>query len=183
MLSYVSLEGKIRKLIMCALVASGTGDVFLALDIEHSFLLGLGAFLISHIIYVVSFSHLKLPNATAARKGITVAVLIYAALMASYLLPDTGELMIPVLLYLLVITCMAATALLFNLHKLVVLGALVFVCSDSLLALSVFKTPVPFSTYWVMFTYYSAQFLIITGVIAHVSQESNHRFSGELQTG
>jgi len=155
-----------------AIVASGTGDVLLNLPIEQSFLFGLSAFFIAQLIYAISFfrfkAHAKLSN---KQWFLIMAVTGYSAAMAFYILPSTGELLIPVSAYLLVITLMGISAISSNLNAKVTLGALTFVASDSILSLSIFKTPLPFSAQLVMLTYYAAQFLIIFGVID--SQNNN----------
>lgn len=161
---YLPLFG--RWTFSAAIIASGTGDVLLNLPIEQSFLFGLGAFFIAQLIYAISFfrfkAHAKLSN---KQWFLIVAVTSYSAAMAFYILPSTGELLIPVSAYLLVITLMGISAISSNLNAKVTLGALTFVASDSILSLSIFKTPLPFSAQLVMLTYYAAQFLIIFGVI------------------
>jgi uncharacterized membrane protein YhhN len=46
-----------------------------------------------------------------------------------------------------------------------VAGALLFVCSDSLLAINKFGQPFRFAGLLIMFTYCLAQFLIVWGVV------------------
>ena len=68
---------------------------------------------------------------------------------------------IAVYLYMAVITAMAAAALCGRgNHPLVALGALMFVLSDSLIAVNRFVEPVPGARYWIMALYYGAQYLL-----------------------
>ena len=45
-------------------------------------------------------------------------------------------------------------------HALVALGAVLFVLSDSLIAINRFAQPVPGAKYWIMLLYYGAQYLL-----------------------
>ena len=60
---------------------------------------------------------------------------------------------------------MGIAALLSKLHWHVAMGALFFVASDSILALSIFREPLPLSNYLVMATYYIAQYFIVFGLV------------------
>ncbi|WP_448550287.1 lysoplasmalogenase [Thalassotalea fusca] len=165
-MAYNQLAGKTRTLMVGALIASGFGDVFLALTFANSFIFGLGAFLIAQIIYSVTFIQHRLSSPISiGRKIIALVIALYSVYMASYILPATGDLFIPVTIYLTVITVMALSALLGNLHLSAVIGAISFVASDSALSLSLFKTPLPYSDWVVMFTYYAAQLAILLGMI------------------
>lgn len=91
--------------------------------------------------------------------------------MIFYFLNDgLGALLLPVLMYMLVIFIMTWTA---SLRKgkvskdsyiLVLIGALLFVASDSILALNKFAFPVFLSSLSIMLTYAIAQFMIILGI-------------------
>ena len=52
---------------------------------------------------------------------------------------------------------------------LVFLGSILFMFSDSVLAINKFFKPVPAAGFWIMSTYILAQFLIIHGLVKHVS--------------
>ncbi|MFM8914325.1 MAG: lysoplasmalogenase family protein, partial [Flammeovirgaceae bacterium] len=49
----------------------------------------------------------------------------------------------------------------------VMMGALLFMTSDSLLAINKFLNPLPLSGISIMLTYCLAQYLIVEGIIAH----------------
>ncbi len=169
-LSISHFEGNKRMLICSALIASGIGDVLLALPIENSFIFGLGAFLIAQLIYSISFFKLRAHGKVSKpRIALAIGVVFFAGIMANHILPETAELLIPVGIYLTVITIMVLNALLFNMPTSTVVGAFFFIVSDSLLAQSIFKTPVELSAHWVMFTYYAAQFFIVNGMREQLS--------------
>lgn len=160
------LPGAGKVWIGIGVIASGTGDVLLALPINNSFLFGLSAFFVAQIVYAISFYKFRQGNKKTRPTYIVMAALfIYAVLMGNFILPFTGELLIPVSAYLTVITLMGVSALWSSLNWKVMAGALFFIASDTALALSIFKTPLPFSSYIVMFTYYAAQLLIVFGMI------------------
>jgi uncharacterized membrane protein YhhN len=52
----------------------------------------------------------------------------------------------------------------------VLLGAMLFIISDSFIAINKFINPFPFESYWIMSTYYAAQFMLVTGFLKSVIQ-------------
>ena len=79
--------------------------------------------------------------------------------------------LIPVLFYMLTILTMSTAAYLRkgSVHKisynLVLLGAVLFMVSDSILALNKFYKPLAFSHVSIMFTYAIAQLCIVLGML------------------
>jgi uncharacterized membrane protein YhhN len=80
---------------------------------------------------------------------------------------------VPVMLYALVLTLMVLNAL-FRFKRtgaasfaMVFGGAILFMISDSVLAVNKFLEPVSHSGIWIMSTYISAQFLIVEGILQH----------------
>jgi uncharacterized membrane protein YhhN len=162
----ISARGNIRLFLSTAIVMSGIGDVMLALSIENAFLFGLGAFLVAQIVYAVTLFKLSRISDIKFTQKISIAVmLVYAVIMAMYLLPHTGGMLIPVSVYLLVITAMGIAALLSNLNRWAIIGAISFIASDSLLAISLFREPLPYSSFLVMITYYLAQYNLYRGLV------------------
>ena len=150
-----------------ALLLSSIGDVLLDLD-PGLFVIGLCAFLAAHLLYTVIFViHRARPVVlSGARIALLVLVLGYAALFARWLIPGLGALAVPVALYICAITAMVLTAILARFPSyLVVLGALLFLVSDSVLAVDRFKMAVPMRGLLVWTTYYLAQYSIARGVL------------------
>ncbi|MCH2057091.1 MAG: lysoplasmalogenase [Thalassotalea sp.] len=172
-----------RLFVSLAIIASGIGDVLLVFEFESAFMIGLFSFLVAHLIYGVVFYRFAniqveddsfngvLPDGQGRRR-IAFGIALFAAAMGYHILPSTGDLFLPVAFYLIVITGMAISALIFNMNKLTVIGALSFVLSDSILAQSLFKTPLLASTYLVMVTYYFAQLMILLGLVKIALPES-----------
>ncbi|MFD1605801.1 lysoplasmalogenase [Flavobacterium artemisiae] len=162
--------------LLTALLFSWIGDVILLFtDLgEIYFILGLISFLTAHIIYCVLFNkqsrHSKKRNRTFFTIG-SIIIAVYLIGMVSFLMPNLGNLEIPVALYATVISIMLLFAfngfLLWNKpgNKWVFLGALFFVISDSILAVNKFHTPIPKSSFFIMATYLLAQYLIVVGIL------------------
>lgn len=186
----LSHSPKIRSMVVGALFFSALGDVFLALPITHSFVYGLSAFLTAHVFYIVSFWQLRkasLPHQrpepqpkeqeadlTRSKGGLRTslisATLFYFVGMLLVVLPKTGDLMAPVIVYMAVILTMAIMAMFVSPNRMnhgLITGALVFVFSDSVIAINKFVTPVPFEGLIIMITYYLAQWLLVTSINRH----------------
>lgn len=167
LLSTSPVSATYRLFVLVGLLFSMAGDIFLALP-QDRFVLGLASFLIAHIWYIAAFG---------SRSGlhftwwVVAAAIIYGAIMLSLLWPGVASgLRVPVLIYLLVILVMGwqATEQWLALRDasslLAMAGALLFVLSDSALALNKFRAPFGAADAVVMLTYYAAQWLIALSV-------------------
>jgi uncharacterized membrane protein YhhN len=174
----INLKGTIlRKAMLAALAFSWLGDVLL-LD-QKLFLYGLGAFLMAHICFVISF---KLSQQKPFEIGqvnfiklfiYNLPIYIPAAVVYYMIQPNLGAMQIPVVIYILVIVTMVTTAR--ERYKKthsssfwqVFVGAVIFMISDGILALNMFFQQFPESGVMVMGTYMLAQLLIVMGIRAH----------------
>ena len=92
--------------------------------------------------------------------------------------PALGGLLVPVMVYAFVISLMVIQAAYRKgfttptSFSYVMVGAILFMVSDSLLAVNKFLDPLPLSGVWVMTTYLGAQYLIVAGLRQHTSQNS-----------
>lgn len=153
-------------LILLALVASLLGDIFLSRDGERAFLLGLIGFAIAHVAYTVHF--LGLPLQTIAWWP-AIGVLVLAVSTELWLIPHVGKLKGAVRVYILLIASMALAALMLEARPIAIMGALMFVVSDFILAIQTFRLA-PTSKWqgpaqialWLF--YVSAQVAIVIGV-------------------
>ena len=165
-----------KNIVLTALLFSWIGDVILLFaDIaEIYFILGLVAFLISHVIYSVVFNKQTKTRNKKTKAAFLIGSLIigcYLIGMLSLLLPTLGELKIPVIVYATVISLMLLFA--FNGfltwkkpgNQFVFIGAVIFVASDSILAVNKFHMPIEKSSFFIMLTYLVAQYLIINGIL------------------
>lgn len=165
-----------KKFLLSALFFSWIGDIFLMFTDkgELYFIYGLLAFLLSHLAYIILFSKQSrinmYRNKTVFWIG-TTAIIIYLLVLLSLLLPHLGDLKIPVFVYAIVITTMLLFAFKGYLRweksagTSILWGAILFVCSDSVIALNKFYFPIQLSTFIIMATYIIAQYLIVTGIL------------------
>ncbi|MGB3148680.1 MAG: lysoplasmalogenase [Paracoccaceae bacterium] len=123
----------------CALGA--VGDFCLSRPARHWFLAGMAAFAIGHLAYGLHFLLLG-----GALPGLLPALMVLALALSTelWLAPHTGALRWPVRAYVLVIGLMALAALgLPADHRLALVGAALFLLSDILLAIDLFRLPDP----------------------------------------
>ena len=160
------------KLIIGALLFSTFGDVFLLFKDDLFFILGLGSFFVAHILYIIVFvKGIKSEYRLTINPVLLLSISTYLFLFLWYLVPHLGEMLIPVISYAVIISVMLYLAVFWLIHSptkpnlCIAIGALLFVVSDSVLAISLFKSAFSFDHFWVMLTYLSAQFLLIDGLI------------------
>ena len=165
-----------KNTLLLALLFSWIGDIVLLFaDIaEIYFILGLVSFLTAHVINCFLFNNqakIKAPK-NAALFGIgSFLIALYPIAMLYVLWPTLGDLKIPVILYASVISIMVLFA--FNGflvwkkpgNKYIFVGAIVFVISDSILAMNKFYAPIERSSFFIMLTYLMAQYLIVIGIL------------------
>jgi uncharacterized membrane protein YhhN len=149
----------------CGLVLSSLGDITLAIDFSHSFVMGLGFFLIAHIFYSFGFWKLNRSGFSLGNPKLGL-VLGLGLVMGLIIIPLTGNLFLPVGLYILVIVSMASLASVQESSAFLFFwGALVFMISDGIIAVNQFVNPIPYSGFLIMFTYYLAQWLLARGIL------------------
>ncbi len=164
------LKNKTRLTTLLALVFSLMGDILLMfVDMNTNFFItGLLSFLIAHIMYILIFS--KKRNSNKRATLFIGFLLVFASGLFYFLKDGLGDLLLPVIIYMLVILLMVVMAFLRNgsvpktSYVLVFVGALFFITSDSLLALNKFHNSLPLSSISIMLTYSIAQFLIVLGL-------------------
>jgi len=152
--------------IIAGIVFSLVGDIALMLP-KKQIIVGMSAFLIAHIVYIVSFSSGM--NAITSFWPILVLTL-YASLMALIIFPKAGKLRFPALIYEIAIVTMAWRAVERMLQTadagaaLALSGAVLFLISDSLWACRFMIKRCSNSQILILATYYLAQLLIVLSV-------------------
>lgn len=172
-----TISRTLRYLITAALLCSLLGDILLMfVDAgAHYFLFGLVAFLIAHILYVIAF--LKHRNRSIQPFGFIALLLVYASGLFYLLKDGLNEMLVPVLVYMVVILSMSTSAFLrrgnvpSQSYLFVFTGAILFMVSDSILALNKFYMPLAYSNISIMITYALAQYAIVRGLLK-LSQSS-----------
>jgi uncharacterized membrane protein YhhN len=154
------------RLILAGLVLSLAGDVFLMLK-RKRFIEGLVCFLIAHLFYGAAFL-----SGVALRPPVLplLFLLAFAAVAFAVLSPHLGKMRIPVAVYILVITAMAALAAnrYFQVRDagafLALSGAALFLVSDTSLAVNRFVRKRRLGQLLTLGTYFAAQILIAMSI-------------------
>ncbi len=176
----VNQSSPLKKWVLLALSFSWLGDVLLMFEEKNAnfFLFGLAAFLMAHVFYIIFFHLLKKENRLPSKWLLLFLVAIYYYVLISVLSPKLGDMKLPVRIYGLVISFMLVLAahMLFLQNKKAgkwfATGALLFVISDSVLAINKFYQPIPAAGIWIMLTYGLAQLLITAGAISYIKQKN-----------
>jgi uncharacterized membrane protein YhhN len=163
----LNTRGRDRKFLAAGLLLSSFGDMALALQrpgVKEDgiyFMAGLGFFLCAHISYILLFA-----GQVRFRKNllpVMTALCMYSLIMAALLVssPQAIPLIVPILAYLMVITVMGIFSFLrYPASWILPVGAMLFVASDSCLAIDQFMQKFIGAGYYIMITYYLAQYLI-----------------------
>ncbi len=159
------------------------GDFFLLGDQDATnFMMGLGSFLMAHLLFIFFFYRLK-PFTPRYRLFIFTAffsILAYIIFLLSLVWINAGRqgLQIPVTVYALALgfmfLCAVFTVNNRSIKRLAqnyfIPGALFFVLSDSMLAINKFFAPFTYAGIAVMITYASAMFLLANGIIRYLKK-------------
>lgn len=167
---YVVTVQDINVLIILALLCGLAGDVFLMKEEKLNVMLGIGSFFLGHVFYItyflISIDFIFPPYFYLLIIPYIVVIIILFKLIYPYM----GDLRIPGFLYMIIITLMSfTTAIRYDAVTLVpyllpLFGSLLFIASDTVLALGMFKTKIKYGDVIVMLTYILAQTLITIGV-------------------
>lgn len=156
-----------RAWICAALLLSMCGDIALMFPGDAAFVTGLGSFLVAHGLFVWAF---WINGGQAAPPIWTAVPILAAAAFFVWLLPRTGALRLPVIVYAAALVAMTLAAAARSEVRgdasgvLAAGGALLFLLSDSALAVRQFKGPYPRAQALILSTYW----LAIAGVAASV---------------
>jgi len=170
----------LKKWITLALVFSWVGDVLLMFESANSkfFIFGLVAFLIAHVFYILFYEKVIRKEGLSKNYWWFLPVIIYYIPLIYILSPNLGDMKLPVRIYGIVISYMLIQALqtgrIKNLGaaKFLIAGAVLFITSDSILAINKFYEPFEYAGIAIMLTYGIAQLLITLGAVRYISSAS-----------
>ncbi|MFX0072740.1 MAG: lysoplasmalogenase [Candidatus Hermodarchaeota archaeon] len=167
-------------LIVVALLFGCTGDIFLMLENEEKyFVFGMVGFLIGHIFYIIAFL-LSIGGNLMSFPMWGLLLILPVVIILSLTFPkfknNMGELKIPVYVYMVAIISMHFCAILrlaaFDLScpcfLFVWIGSILFIFSDSMIAVDTFNDDIEISHFHIMLTYILGQFLIAQGIIMSI---------------
>ena len=159
-----------------ALFFSFWGDVLLLFK-NQFFVYGLASFLLAHIMYIkITASFIK----KVSLQKVVLASLPFAVFLFSFLyliIDNLGEMKIPVIFYGVVISSFGALSFLNYMQEKntanswLFLGTIIFIISDSLIALNKFYEPKEFYDISIMLTYIVAQYLICRAIITKTAHQ------------
>ncbi len=167
--------------LLIGMVFALLGDVFLMIREIDLFGPGLGSFLLMQVCYIVTFwQEIRAGKQRISQRRIALILIPFVAYGGGFLIylnapfhrtPGTGGLWAPVIVY---VVCLCSMAVMASLRRgavspgnywQVLVGAVLFVLSDSFIALNKFALPFAGASVAIMATYAAAQYLIVTGVV------------------
>ena len=174
------ITGNFKRIVLAALFLSLAGDVWLIFEKSNPsfFIFGLICFLAAHVFYILAFNRLRNNNAITIKWWLGIFVAAFYFSLMYILFAHLGDMKIPVLIYGAVICIMLFIAMHFFFAKkpgsfLIVAGALLFITSDSLLAINKFYSSFSNASMYIMLTYAFAQYYIVKGIIQYLETENN----------
>ena len=168
---YTLSVSKRNKWYILALVFSFLGDVFLLFEGQLFFMIGLVSFLIAHLLFI------KIILGWLTKSSLYTIIVAFIPFLITfsgliYMLKDSlNELLIPVIIYGITISLFGVVSLLNYLNTKTAkalwmfFGALVFITSDSILAINKFYFSKEIFGILLMVTYIVAQYLIYRSMI------------------
>ncbi len=178
--SCINQKSTAYRLTVFALLFSWFGDILLLFQSENElfFMLGLIAFLIAQVFYIFVYRKTRLPVKPDKKSRIFINVrivflILIGSALYSILFNHIGNVQIPIAVYTVAIISMAIAAVLRKGRTsdrsflLVYMGALLFIMSDSMIAINRFLEPIIYGRLLIMLTYILAQYLIIQGILKH----------------
>jgi uncharacterized membrane protein YhhN len=150
--------------LLAGIMAAGTlGDVLL--ELPEGFAAGAAAFALGHVIAIILYRRNAAPFAFGWRAALAAALLAIGA-VAPWLMLPAGQTRIGVAIYGILLSAMAASAVLSRFPRIVPLGAIMFLLSDALIGARIggalpHSTALGCAIWWL---YYFGQFAIFAGV-------------------
>lgn len=169
-----------------AFLFSLLGDTFLMFTGKNQlfFMAGLGSFLVSQIGYIFLFQHSNKIEGIQSwlflkkHQSRLFLYFVYGTLIYCLLFPNLDPVLkVAVFIYMVALLGMSVMALNrkgtkpVKSFQFVFIGSLLFVISDSVIAINKFLVSVPNNDFIVMSTYMAAQFLIVRGLILQFTKK------------
>ncbi|WP_421873110.1 lysoplasmalogenase [Marinoscillum sp.] len=162
-----------RLLLALALIFAWIGDMLLLNQSDEMFFLGgLGSFLVMQVLYCVVF-YKAMNSSQQPKPALWSPFLVFFIVVSCLAYLHAGAMWLPITIYAITILSMLVFAV--NRKdqtdvisfRLALLGAALFVISDSLIGLNKFIVEIPQASFLIMLTYIPAQYLIMAGVMKY----------------
>jgi len=173
-----NIDKKVVRLAVFAFIFSWFGDILLMfgeIDFVY-FMIGLVSFLIAQIFYVFLF--LRTINISGKKPFLKkkpyflIGYIAFGLIIYIVLYNHLDEVLkVAVFVYMVALLGMSSMALnrFGNGHPIsfsyIFIGSILFVLSDSMIAINKFLAPIPYEGIFIMTTYISAQYLIMKGLL------------------
>jgi uncharacterized membrane protein YhhN len=165
------VKNRFKIWVLLALFFSWVGDVLLMFEVRDSgfFIVGLSSFLLAHFFYIIFFNKVRSSELIDGKWWLLLIVVLYYGFFITFISPYLGDMKLPVRIYAVMISIMFMLAMHMLYLKysrvgiLMMTGALLFVISDSVLAINKFYEAFEPAGFIIMLTYGSAQLLIVEG--------------------
>jgi len=160
-----------QSMIVLGMIFSLIGDVCLMAKTRDLFQQGLISFAVAHMCYIIAFtSQINQPLLNCVVGIQAVPFVLFGAFMITQLLPYLDKLRPHVIAYMSFILLMGLQA--YNRYAFTpnthctyaLIGALFFIGSDSLLAWNKFRAPFNNAAFWVLGTYFAAQWFMALSI-------------------
>ena len=147
-------------LIWAGILLSVVGDVALLWQSKRAFLVGLGAFLLAHVAYVIAFLGAAVWSPHVAL--VAGVMLVSSSLLLRAIWKGAAGMHGPVIAYAVVISAMVISAAAtiggpLPLAPFAAVGSVLFYISDSSLALNLFRKPIPHVAFLAIGVYWIGQ--------------------------
>ena len=182
LLNTKNIDKKVVRFAMLAFLFSLFGDSFLMFP--EFFIPGLASFLVAQIFYIflyyrtikISGGEPYLRKNSAYLNGFIMFGFVIYILLFNHI-----DLVLKIAVFVYMIALLGMSAMALNRYKtvsyasfkLVFYGSVLFVISDSLIALDKFFSPIPNDRFFLMSTYIAAQYLIMRGILKQFEQLSS----------
>jgi uncharacterized membrane protein YhhN len=173
------VNSNLKAWVILALFFSWTGDILLLFEEKNSlfFLMGLSAFFIAQVFYIIFLHNIRMREYIRGNALFLLLVIVYYSILVTVLSPYLGNMKLPVRIYGVVLSFMLMLAMHTMLGKnkkaalWMMLGAILFVISDSLLAFNKFFAAFNYAGVIIMLTYGFAQLFITEGAVKYINAE------------
>lgn len=168
---YYSNTKQLNKYFVLGLFFSFLGDLLLLGTGEVYFIFGLLFFLIAHVFYIIMVLRLIPARKPKNFMMASVPFLLLFLILMNILFAGLGSMKIPVIIYAMTISFFGIVSLLLYLETktkislILLVGVLIFISSDSILALNLFYKTQSFYPLLIMMSYVLAQYLICRFVL------------------
>lgn len=171
---YAVSVSKLNKLYVLALIFSFFGDVFLMFSGELYFIIGLISFLIAHLLFIKIVINQIQKQSISKVIISTIPFLVLFLGLILFLKDFLNNLLIPVIIYGLTICTFGTVSLINYLSTksrkslLMLIGSIIFITSDSVLAINKFYNSSHLFEVIIMITYILAQYLIFRSMVYRI---------------